>query len=130
MAMSVIIYEKENKQKDYKFIAKDMNGKWVIGWVVIEQPWYSQENDWTYYIVRNQYGRGICGGASDLGLEKIIVDKNTIMPFTQKAEIQYDLDNGMTVRVDRKFYCFDEDAPKDNVLALIRPGECIPELWQ
>ena len=130
MLTEIIIYDKENKQEDYQYMAKNMHGEWVIGWIVIEKPWYSNPEDWTYYIVRNAYGAGgICGGCSDLGLEKIIIDKSTIIPYTQKAHVQFELDKGMRVRLDKAFYANIKDAPEDNTIAIISPGDTIPDLW-
>lgn len=127
---SVLIFDKENSQNDYEFIARDMNGKLVIGWIVIEQPWYSNKSEWTYWMYSNKYGSGgFCGGASDLGLERTAVNPDTIKPFNQIEKIKYDLENGMKVRLDRKFYLFDE-APDDNTLAIINNINEIPyELW-
>ena len=97
---SVIYFDKENKQEEYKYIARDMNGKLVIGWIVIEKPWYSPQKSWTYWMYRNKYGPGgFCGGASDLGFERIKVDPNTIKPFNQIEEIKYDLENGFNVEL-------------------------------
>ena len=98
-ATSVIYFDKENKQEEYKYIARDMNGKLVIGWIVIEQPWYSPSSSWIYWMYRNKYGPGFCGGASDLGFERIKVDPNTIKPFNQIEEIKYDLENGFNVEL-------------------------------
>lgn len=98
-ATSVIYLDKENKQKDYQYIARDMSGKLVIGWIVIEKPWYSPTESWTYWMYRNRYGPGFCGGASDLGFERIKVDPNTIKPFNQIEEIKYDLENGFNVEL-------------------------------
>jgi hypothetical protein len=37
----------------------------------------------------------------------------------------------MDVRLEKKFYLFDEDAPKDNILAIIHNVNEIPyELWE
>lgn len=101
-ATSVIYLDKENKQKDYQYIARDMSGKLVIGWIVIEKPWYSSLESWTYWIFSNKYGPGFCGGASDLGFEKIKVDPNTIKPFNQIEEIKYDLESGFFVKLVNK----------------------------
>ena len=50
-------------------------------------------------MYRNKYGPGFCGGASDLGFERIKVDPNTIKPFNQIEEIKYDLENGFNVEL-------------------------------
>ena len=109
-ATSVIYFDKENKQEEYKYIARDMNGKLVIGWIVIEQPWYSPSSSWTYWMYRNKYGPGgFCGGASDLGFERIKVDPNTINPFNQIEEIKYDLENGFNVELIQKIPYQEDD---------------------
>ena len=129
---SVLIFDKENSQNDYQFIARDMNGKLVIGWIVIEEPWYSNKSEWTYWMYSNKYGRGgFCSGASDLGLDRTVVNPDTIKPFNQIEKIKYDLENGMKVRLDRKFYCSDDEAPDNNILAIINNVNEIPyELWR
>ena len=131
-ATSVRIFDKTNKQEDYQFIAKDFEGKSVIGWIVIEEPWYSPGTEWTYWMYSNRYGSGgICGGASDFGLERVPVNPETIRPYNQIEQIKYDLECGMDVRLEKKFYLFDEDAPKDNILAIIHNVNEIPyELWE
>ena len=129
-AISVLYFDKENKQEDYKFIARDMNGKLRIGWIVVEQPWYSPKSAWTYWMYSNKYGTGFCGGASDLGFERTIVDPKTIKPYNQIEQIKYDLEIGFTVRLDKKSYIFDDKAPDDNTLAIIHNENEIPyELW-
>ena len=35
-AVSVIIFDKDNKQQDYQSIARNMDGELVIGWIVVE----------------------------------------------------------------------------------------------
>ena len=91
-------YDKLNKQEDFKVYAQDFNGKWHCGWIVIEQPWYSNQSEWTYYLYVNKYGPGgICGGAVDLGLVSIIVRGDTIIPATQVNTIKIDLINGCKV---------------------------------
>ncbi len=131
MAISVLYFDKENKQQEYQFIARDMEGKLKIGWIVVEQPWYSRESDWTYWLYSNKYGAGFCGGASNLGLERTIIDPETIKPYNQIEQIKYDLEIGMTVRLDKKFYVFDDEAPDDNTLAIIHNENGIPyELWE
>lgn len=130
-AVSVIIFDKNNKQQDYQSIARNMNGELVIGWIVVEQPWYSPETNWTYWMYYNEYSPGgLCGGATDLGLARCIVDKNTIKPFTQIEQIKYHLEIGLTVKLDKKFILFKDEEDDDNTLAIIEKEEDIPyELW-
>lgn len=130
-AVSVIIFDKDNKQQDYQSIARNMDGELVIGWIVIEKPWYSAATNWTYWMYSNDYyPRGLCGGATDLGLTRCMVDKNTIKPFTQIEKIKYDLEIGLTVRLDKKLILFKDEEDDDNTLAIIEKEEDIPyELW-
>ena len=129
--MLVLIYDKENKQQDYMYMAKDIYGNYVEGYVVVEKSWYSNEKDWKYYIVRNEYsGGGMCGGAIDLGTHGVLVDKTTIQPLTQKAIVAYELSVGRTVRIDKKFYPFGDDEPQDNVIRYIRKHEDMEGLWE
>ena len=119
---SVLCFDKENKQEDYKFIARDMNGKLVIGWIVVEEPWYSPKSAWTYWMYSNKYGDGgMCGGCTDLGLERVEVNPETIKPFNQIENIKYDLECGFRVELIDK---------EDNIVASINYVDKIPyELW-
>lgn len=121
-AISVLYYDKENKQKDYQFVARDTNGKLAIGWIVVEKPWYSPKSAWTYWMYSNKYGSGgMCGGASDLGLERTKVNPETIKPFNQIEEIKYDLEHGFIVELR------DEE---NKVVTRINYADKIPyELW-
>ena len=121
-AISVLYYDKENKQKDYQFVARDTNGKLVIGWIVVEKPWYSPKSAWTYWMYSNKYGSGgMCGGASDLGLERTKVNPETIKPFNQIEEIKYDLEHGFIVELR------DEE---NKAMTRINYADKIPyELW-
>ena len=129
MAKEIMKFDKNNSQDNYQYMAKDMNGKYVIGYIVVNQLWYSNEKDWTYYIVRNRYGRSICGGASDVGLEKVIVDLTTVEPYTQIAHIKYNQSIGVDT-VLAKDFLGDEDN-QDNIVAFVGVKDEIPyKLWQ
>lgn len=120
--ISVLYFDKENKQDEYKYIARDAAGKLRIGWIVVEQPWYTSKSAWTYWMYSNKYGSGgFCGGCHDLGLERIEVNPATIKPFNQIEEIKYDLEQGFIVELR------DEE---NNVIAKINYADKIPyELW-
>lgn len=118
MAISVIYFDKENKQKDYQIVARDYNNKLQIGWIVVEKPWYSSSSSWTYWLYSNKYGSGFCGGAADLGFERIPVQPDTIKPYTQIETIKYDLELGMTIELKKELYPFG-DEPEDNLIQVI-----------
>ena len=122
-ATSVMVFDKQNKQDEYRYIARDLKGKLVIGWIVVEQPWYSSKSDWTYWMYSNKYGGGgICGGCTDLGLERVQVRPETIKPFNQIEHIKYDLEHDFDVKLEDKF--------QGNTLAIIHREDEIPyELW-
>lgn len=95
----VLIYDKDNKQIGYQYMARDLvSGKLVIGNVVVEQPWYQPKH---YFIYFNEYkSGGFCGGAINLGLKRVEVNPNTIVPFTQLAKIKWNQENGIRTKID------------------------------
>ncbi len=70
----------------------------------------------------------MCGGASSSGFKKVLVDKDTIEPYTQISSIKYN----QSIGIDSKLltgYTWD-DTPKENVICLIKADDEIPyKLW-
>lgn len=126
-AIDVLQYDPNNKQEDYMYIAENMSGELISGYIVVDKPWYSNESDWTYYIVHNVYGGGgICGGCTDLGLQKIIVKSDTIMPYDQIGMIKWNQNHGIDTKLVKKL-CLVGD---EEVIAYIKASDEIPyELW-
>lgn len=127
-AVDVLVYDPNNKQEDYKYIAENMSGELVIGYVVIDKPWYSNKSDWTYYIVSNEYGSsGICGGAVDLGLKKEVVKPDTIAPYNQIGEIKFNQAHNFDTKLVKKLDLFGQEEE----IAYIKASDDIPyELWR
>ena len=100
-ATVVVFFDKKNRQKNYQWIARDLvNNKLIIGYIVVEQPWYSSRSNWTFWMYSNDYAAGgFCGGAIDIGLKRCIVKEETIKPFTQTEEIKYYLELGFIVEL-------------------------------
>lgn len=122
-ATSIEIFDKSNGQQEYTYMGRSLKDKkLVIGYVVVEKPWYSNERDWTYYIFQNEYGGGgMCGGAVDLGFKKIEVDKKTIEPFNQISSIKFNQSLGMNTSLENR---------NGEVVANISPKDKIPyQLW-
>ena len=130
MAVEVIEFDKNNPQDNFKYMAKNMDGEYEVGYIVVKQSWCSNPRDWTYYIVKNKYGSGgFCGGASDLGFEKIIVDPTTIEPYTQIAQIKFNQSIGMGTILVKDFLGDSNDS--ENVVAVIGANDELPyRLWQ
>lgn len=127
----IVVFDKDNKQDEYQFMARSVEtGKLVIGWIVIEQPWYSHPRNWSHYIYRNDYGgSGFCGGASDLGLKRENVDPETIEVYNQTSAIKYNQEIGFNTKLIKEFDTFDDI--KDNVVCIICPDDEIPYgLWE
>lgn len=130
MGTNVIQFDKENKQIEYKHMARSIEiGKLIIGWVVIEKPWYSSPSAWTYYIYSNEYvSGGFCGGASDLGLKREVVDPDTVEIYNQIANVKWNKEYDLSTRLVEGLNSF--GGQSNNIIATINPKDKIPyKLW-
>ena len=85
---------------DYSCWAKDKNGEWHNGYIVVEQPWYSSAYTWTCWLYFNDYcGGGICGGAVDLGLDRIEIDPTIILSNSLNNRIKIYVELGYCVNM-------------------------------
>jgi len=123
-ATNILVFDKKNKQYDYQFMAKGINEDYHIGYVYVDKPWYSDESNWVYYIIEQKY-HGSYGASYE---ERIEVYKDTIIPFSQKAEVLYNQSVGMDTVLEKKFDLFDDK--KNNQVAFIKHNDKIPnKLW-
>ena len=126
---NVITFQRDNPQEDFTYIAKSIEDKkYIIGYIVVEQPWYTNPKEWTYYIFTNEYVSAAYGSMRDLGLKKTIVDPDTIEPYTQIAKIKYNQSIGVDTMLVKDVLKETDD--KDNIIAFIGANDEIPyELW-
>ena len=73
-----------DKQENYQWIAKSlMYGKYYVGYIYIDTPWYSSEDQWTYYL-KYQVNTSSYGNQH---WEECVVDKNSIKPYTIRNKV-------------------------------------------
>lgn len=124
---NVIVFDKENKQDEYQFMARSLEtNKLIKGWIVIEQPWYSHRREWKHYIYSNEYASGgFCGGASDLGFKRELVNPDTIEIYNQTAKIKWNQENGFSTKLIKN------KEELDNIIVVIDTKDKIPyDLWK
>lgn len=73
-----------DKQEDYQYIAKSLSGgKYYVGYIYVDKPWYSPESEWTYYL-KYQVNTSSYGSQH---WEECIVDKDSIRPYTIRNRV-------------------------------------------
>lgn len=126
MAREVMQFDKSNSQEDYQYMAKNMRGNYEVGYVVVVKPWYSERNDWTYYIYSNQ---NILNTMRDvIATVPTLVAPDTIEPYTQIAKIKWNQSIGVDTLLVKDFLACSDNP--DNRVAFIGVNDEIPyELW-
>lgn len=111
-----LVYDPNNKQQDYLYVAKSFDDTWVEGYIVIDKPLGldSKKSTWNYYICYN-YKNG-----KEAKMEK--VQPKTIMPLNQVNQIKEYLDDGWAVELR-------SDKQSDYGFAIIYP-EANEEDWK
>lgn len=102
MACCIVKYDKKNTQKPFTYMARKVrSNEVVVGYVVVEKPWHSPESAWKYFIEYNAYKLGdFCGGCTDLGLKRVEIQRDTIVPFNQLAEIKLNQEYGYDTKLE------------------------------
>lgn len=128
-SVCIMEFDQKNTQEQYGYMAKRTdNGEYIVGNIVVRQPWYSCENLWVYYIYFNKYdGAGLNGGVAVDELARVEVDRNTVEPFTQIANIKLEHESGRDVILVKDY---DKEDSEENIVCRINVGDKIPiELW-
>lgn len=125
--MYILIFDPENKQINFQFIAEDFEGKTHVGWIVVEQPWYSSKSAWTYWLYWNSNGPW-----GDTILRRVFVKPETIRPYTQIEEIKNNLRRGSPTKLVKTLEAFSKTPIDDeDVVAVIHDEKEFPyELWR
>lgn len=85
--MGELLYCGLDTHEEYSWWAKDSDGCWHNGYIVVEDGWYASSNEWTYYLYVSTH----------FGLDRIEVDKTTILPNTLRNRIKIFLEQGYCV---------------------------------
>ena len=73
-----------DKQENYQWIAKSiLDGKYHVGYIYVDMPWYSSENQWTYYL-KYQVNTSSYGCQH---WEECVVDEDSIRPYTIRNKV-------------------------------------------
>lgn len=129
--MQQVLFDKENRQYEHQYIARDLKGNLVAGWVVIDQPWNTNETEWTYWMYYNQYGETKTGNFRDYGLNRVEVNPDTIKRYTNIEKIKLLLSKGEIVELVKKWKNPDSGKILKEQLAIIRKESDIPyKLWE
>lgn len=96
-----------DKQMDYNWIAKSLvDGQYYVGYVFVDQPWYSSKDQWTYYL---KYQVDI-----NRHWEEQIVDGETIIPYTNRNKAWLNSKRGTKTVFATPEYFF--DSSEKNIL--------------
>lgn len=120
-----LYYDKDNKPIEYQYIAKGKEDEEeYVGYLVIEKPYYSFEDQWIYWLYTNiSYNE-------DNHLERTEVDPSTLRLYTQTEEIKQYLKH-FNVNLKKRMYLFEDEEPEDNLVAFIECQTELPKgLWK
>lgn len=124
-----LYYDPDNKQINHLFIAEvegcsDAPKKEVVGYLVVEEPWYASENQYIYWLYYTRYY------GEHHKLERELIKPETLRPYTQTEEIKKYL-KYLNVSLKKDMYVFENEEPEDNLVAFIECGEDLPKgLWK
>lgn len=124
-----VIFDKENKQIDGKYVAISEHDEETIGYLVVEETLGWDEPN-IYKLYFNKYVEFSFSANYEPGLDSVRVYRETIKKYTQIEEIKNLLRRGRVVHLLKQCHTYDEE-PKDNLIATINFEYEIPyKLWE
>lgn len=117
-------YDPLNLQEPYTYMARIIGSNEIaVGNIVIGKPAYSPKEYWKYFIEYNEYkGYGAGNRFVDLGLKRVEINPDTIIPFNQIAQIKMSQEEGYDVILEGKnlpglrdnlLIAYNEEIPKN-----------------
>ena len=113
-------FDSKNIQEPFTYMARVIgSNEIVVGFVVIERPRYEMGKYYMEYNENENYGLG--GTYVHLGLKRVAIDPNTIIPYNQLAQIKADQEHGFDILLNG------HDLPGLRTSLKIAYNEKIPE---
>ena len=116
-------FDSTNAQEPFTYMARIIGTNEIaVGYVVVAKAAYCPKNTWKYYIEYNDYRSYGCGVESAyLGLKRVAIDPDTIVPYNQLARIKVDQEHGYDILLEGN------DLPGLRTSLKIAYNEKIPE---
>lgn len=116
-------FDSTNAQEPFTYMARIIGTNEIaVGYVVVAKAAYCQKNTCKYYIEYNDYRAYGCGVESVyLGLKRVVIDPDTIVPYNQLARIKVDQEHGYDILLEGN------DLPGSRTNLKIAYNEKIPE---
>lgn len=116
-------FDSTNAQEPFTYMARIIGTNEIaVGYVVVVKAAYCPKNTWKYYIEYNDYRSYGCGVESAyLGLKRVAIDPDTIVPYNQLARIKVDQEHGYDILLEGN------DLPGLRTSLKIAHNEKIPE---
>ena len=99
---SYYTFDAKNVQEPFKYMARATNtGEIVVGYVVVARIGYRPKDFGKYYMEYNECkGYGFDSDFAYLGIKRVEIDPETIVPYNQLAEIKAAQENGYDILLE------------------------------